>query len=69
MKTQEKLELILLERKITVKQMAVLAELPYMTVWSYVKKGNEPSYKTMDKLIRYTGYNSKIIDKGMSEEE
>lgn len=69
MKTQQKLELILLERKITVKQMAVLAELPYMTVWGYVKKGNEPSYKNMVKILRSTGYNIKIIDKGMDDED
>ena len=69
MKTQEKLELILLERKITVKQMAVLAELPYMTVWGYVKKGNEQSYTHMVKVIRSTGYNMKIMNKGMNEED
>ena len=69
MRTADKLELILLERKITVKQMAELAELPYTTVLNYINNGNEPSYKNMVKILRATGYNIKIIDKGMDDED
>jgi predicted transcriptional regulator len=69
MRTADKLELILLERKITVKQMAELAGLPYTTVLNYINNGNEPSYKNMVKILRATGYNIKIIDKGMDDED
>jgi len=69
MKTQEKLELILLERKININQMAELAGLPYMTVWHYVRKGNEPSHENFIKILKATGYSFKIIDKGMSDED
>ena len=68
MKTQEKLELILLTRKLSIKQMSDLSELPYMTVWHYIKKGNEPSYKNFAKILKATGYSIKIIDKGMNDD-
>lgn len=68
MKTQEKLELILITRKLSIKKMAELAELPYMTVWHYIKKGNEPCYKNFAKILKATGYSIKIIDKGMDDD-
>ena len=68
MKTQEKLELILITRKLSIKKMADLAELPYMTVWHYIKKGNEPSYKNFAKILKATGYGIKITDNGMNDE-
>lgn len=68
MKTQEKLELILITRKLSIKKMAELAELPYMTVWHYIKKGNEPSYKNFAKILKATGYGIKITDNGMNDE-
>lgn len=69
MKTQEKLELILLARKLSIKKMAELSELPYMTVWHYIKKGNEPSYKNFAKILKATGFSIKIIDNGMNDED
>ena len=68
MTSQEKLKLILVERKINIKQMAQLADLPYMTVWHYVKKGNEPSYKNFVKILNATGFSIKITDKGFNNE-
>lgn len=68
MKTQEKLELILLTRKLSIKQMSDLSGIPYMTVWHYIKKGNEPSYKNFTKILKATGYSIKIIDKGMDDD-
>ena len=68
MKTQEKLELILLTRKLSIKQMSDLSGIPYMTVWHYIKKGNEPSYKNFAKILKATGYGIKITDNGMNDE-
>lgn len=69
MNTQDKLELILITRKLSIKKMAELAELPYMTVWHYIKKGNEPSYKNFVKILKATGYSIKITDVGMNHED
>ena len=49
--------------------MAELSELPYMTVWHYIKKGNEPSYKNFAKILKATGFSIKIIDNGMNDED
>ena len=69
MNTQEKLELILITRKLSIKKMADLAGLPYMTVWHYIKKGNEPSYKNFVKILNATGFSIKITDIGMNDED
>ena len=68
MKTQEKLELILITRKLSIKKMAELSELPYRTGGQDIKKGNEPSYKNFVKILKATGFTIKIIDNGMSDE-
>ena len=43
--------------------MADLAGLPYMTVWHYIKKGNEPSYKNFVKILNALNIDFAILGK------
>jgi predicted transcriptional regulator len=68
MTAQERLQFILSDRGMNIRTMSSLSELPYTTVYDYIKNGNEPSYKNFNKIVEATGYTIQINDTGESDE-